>query len=340
MVNLIKRQHADRAKNDKDFVTCNFDLEAVLYSPLFFSKPIFYKRKLAMYNFTVYEVAKKNGFCYMWDETQGKRGANEIATCLEMFINNIPKNVQHLSLFSDNCPGQNRNCIVASMLYRSLFKHENLQSIGLTFLEVGHTHMECDSMHAAIENASRHAKIFIPNDWFNIVTLAKKKGEPYKVHRLNHNDFKNYKDYRENCMPNTRIGTDGSILNWKTVKSVYFQKRHPQKLFYKNEYWDQDYKELEIRQQRKGRTSVTGEPTTVNEELKQLYDAPLKIDDKKYKDLQDLCKDDVVPNLYHEYYKKLPHGSALVDVDSDDDDISLALMRNQIRNKRRSSRKN
>ena len=61
-VNSLKKDHAERAKEDQTFLTCNFDLEAVFYSPLFFAKPIFYKRKLAIYNFTVYEVAKKSGF--------------------------------------------------------------------------------------------------------------------------------------------------------------------------------------------------------------------------------------------------------------------------------------
>ena len=42
-VNSLKKDHAERAKEDQTFLTCNFDLEAVLYSPLFFAKPIFYK---------------------------------------------------------------------------------------------------------------------------------------------------------------------------------------------------------------------------------------------------------------------------------------------------------
>lgn len=140
----------------------------------------------------------------MWDETQGKRGANEISTCIAMFIKNVPQNIQHLSLFADNCPGQNRNCVVALMLYHSLWKHRALQSVELNFLESGHTHIECDSMHASIEHASHNANIFVPSDWCNVVTLAKRKGEPYTVQVLTYKDFIDYKNYREKSMPNTK----------------------------------------------------------------------------------------------------------------------------------------
>ncbi|KAJ8873345.1 hypothetical protein PR048_026979 [Dryococelus australis] len=94
-------------------ITANFDLQAVLYCPLEHSKPVFYKRKFVVYNFTVYEVAKKQGHCFLWDESNVKRGANEIATCLQKFISNLPPTCKTLILYTDCCPGQNRNDIVA-----------------------------------------------------------------------------------------------------------------------------------------------------------------------------------------------------------------------------------
>ena len=277
----------------------------------------------------------------MWTETQGKRGANEIATCLALFIKSVPDHILHLSLFANNCPGQNRICIVASMLYYSLWMHKSLQTIELNFLEAGHTHMECDSMHASIEHASRNAKIFIPSDWINVVKLAKRKGEPYAVQELNYGDFKNYKDYREKCMPNTKTATDGSTLNWKNVRSIQFQKDHPHKLFYKHEHWEENYHEVEMLAKKKGRGTSAPKPAIICEELQQLYREPQAIDNKKYKDLLDLCKDDnLIPNLYQVYYKKLRHVSAEQNEDSDDKDVSLEVMRNRIRNTRRGNRKN
>jgi len=45
-----------------------------------------------VYNFTVYDQVNVNGFCYVWNETQGEHGANEIGSMLHMYMNNhMPK---------------------------------------------------------------------------------------------------------------------------------------------------------------------------------------------------------------------------------------------------------
>lgn len=75
------------------------------------------------------------------------------------FIEGLLKEKHHLVLHSDCCPGQNRNSIVACMLQEPVARIPDLKTIDLKFLEPGHTHMECDSMHATIERASEFSKI-------------------------------------------------------------------------------------------------------------------------------------------------------------------------------------
>lgn len=60
-----KSRDEEKAKEKKEYLSANFDLQAVLYSPLFHAKPIFYKRKLATFNLTVFDVARKQGYCYV-----------------------------------------------------------------------------------------------------------------------------------------------------------------------------------------------------------------------------------------------------------------------------------
>ncbi|KAF2889211.1 hypothetical protein ILUMI_16962 [Ignelater luminosus] len=48
VANSAKKEDGERAENDRTFVTFNFDLEAVLYCPLFFAKLIFYKKKIKL----------------------------------------------------------------------------------------------------------------------------------------------------------------------------------------------------------------------------------------------------------------------------------------------------
>jgi hypothetical protein len=192
-----KESDAKKAASDPTYMSANFDLEAVLYCPLKYAKPVFYKRKLASYNFTVYTVGAKEGFCFFWDETTGNRGSIEVASCLSKYIARIEPPITELSLFSDCCPGQNRNSIVVAMLRYALNIHPCLKVINLKFLEPGHTHMECDSMHATIETASQFATVYCPRDWVNVIKLAKKNGKPYAVKVMHLEDFWDYKSFKK-----------------------------------------------------------------------------------------------------------------------------------------------
>lgn len=40
----------------------------------------YYKRKLAVYDYTLFEVGTREEHCYLWDETIGKKGSNEISS--------------------------------------------------------------------------------------------------------------------------------------------------------------------------------------------------------------------------------------------------------------------
>lgn len=35
-----------------------------------------------MYNFTIYENPSASGYCYLWTEVDGRKGSDEIGTCL------------------------------------------------------------------------------------------------------------------------------------------------------------------------------------------------------------------------------------------------------------------
>ena len=68
----------DIPKADDSYHSVTFDLQAVLMTPFARDAHIYYKRKLSVYNFTIYNNSSANGHCYLWDETEWGRGANEI----------------------------------------------------------------------------------------------------------------------------------------------------------------------------------------------------------------------------------------------------------------------
>lgn len=70
---LAKNNDKERATQDKTFRSISFDLQAVLYTPCSNVSTLFYKLKLSAYNFTIFEQAQPHdGYCYFWNETEGK----------------------------------------------------------------------------------------------------------------------------------------------------------------------------------------------------------------------------------------------------------------------------
>ncbi|XP_061721962.1 uncharacterized protein LOC133528554 isoform X1 [Cydia pomonella] len=80
-----KDKQEAQASNGK-IVTASFDFQKILNAPHGEIGVLYYKRKLSVFNFTVYSLGEKEGTCFMWQESQGRRGANEVASCLLDFI--------------------------------------------------------------------------------------------------------------------------------------------------------------------------------------------------------------------------------------------------------------
>jgi len=72
----------------------------------------------------------------------------------------LPCTITQLSLYSDTCGRQNRNQNVAAMFLFAV-NSTQLQTITHNFLESGHSYMECDSKHAAIETG-KNMLMFLP----------------------------------------------------------------------------------------------------------------------------------------------------------------------------------
>jgi len=71
----IRRQQGtskELAANDQARLkVVTMDLQQLLLCPKLFSSSVYYKRKLSVHNFTIYDVASKDGQCYLWHEGEG-----------------------------------------------------------------------------------------------------------------------------------------------------------------------------------------------------------------------------------------------------------------------------
>lgn len=208
------RKHAD---SDTSVVVSCFDLQKVIPIPQSDKSSFYYKCKLSLYNFTIFDVNSKDGFCYIWTEQIAKRGGNEVASCLFNFIEIM---VEHgkktFHFYSDNCIGQNKNKIIILMyLYAA-----NKFSINIEhrFFEPGHSQNENDSIHALIERNKQGKELFTPDQFVMLVKLAKVKGKPYKVKEMTQSDFYDFKSLEGKRYKNFQRDSEGKKVNWNSIK--------------------------------------------------------------------------------------------------------------------------
>ena len=104
-----------------------------------------------------------------------------------------------LIIWSDGCTYQNKCSNLSSALLS--FAVGNNITIYHKYLEVGHTHMEVDSVHATIERTKKNQDIKLPTDYINVTTSARKRN-PYKDKYLDYNFFDDCKSVCEKQVSN------------------------------------------------------------------------------------------------------------------------------------------
>ena len=81
--------HRELPKKNNSIICTSFDLQKALNTPYGDGMTLFHSRKYIVFNLCFYESVARNGFCYVWRETEAKRGGNEISTILQKYIENV-----------------------------------------------------------------------------------------------------------------------------------------------------------------------------------------------------------------------------------------------------------
>lgn len=104
----------------------------------------FYLRQLWVFNLGIKNLQTGKSHFYLYHEGQDKKGPNEICSLLNEYITkNIPQNCKELHIFSDNCPGQNKNNTVVRFLM-TLVATGRFEKIFQYFPVCGHSFLPCD----------------------------------------------------------------------------------------------------------------------------------------------------------------------------------------------------
>lgn len=312
--NLKKKDKEDSLQDKTTKIMICVDLQKCLPTPVLTNAQSFYSLKLWTYNYTVYNATNKKVSCIMWDESKSSRGANEMASgMLKWALANISPHHEDITIWSDNCPSQNRNLIMVMMNFWILKIFPTLNTISHKFLLRGHTHLEVDGSHSLIERARKKAagfQIMTPWDWQQLARMCS-VNNPFEVINMETADFKDVKQLFNNSTSpfvsrkKSAQGTDFSIS-----KIVCLQVRAADKgiLYYKTDFESEQFESIDLN--RSGRRIVF--PV----ELPPLREGLNVISTKKYKHLQNLLK--WVPKQFHEFYQNLIHSEIVSEQQQDD----------------------
>lgn len=302
------------AREDPTKQVIAFDLEQVLPCPLLSSGETFYKRQLSIYNLTVYNCSTCEGINYMWPETEGGRGANEIASCLTRYLKEeVAEPVTQVTMYSDTCSGQNKNSHMCAALISTIKDHPSLQVIDHKFLVPGHTFMECDQIHAHIEKKKRKAPMEIhhPRDWFNFIRTIPYKSSNLLVREMKQHHFLNFSSLLQLKKNGPLVirdkNSDGEQFLFSPVQWFRFNKENFTMVLYKNDLQDAAFKKLNFR--RRGKLGFN------SLEVNQCSNQKIPISIEKKNDLISLLPQ--VNPIYHAYYRSLPTSDMQKDVDPD-----------------------
>lgn len=297
--NETKNMVRDESNNAEMLV---FDLQRALELPLISTSEAFYCRQLWVYNLCIFDEKRDMAYMYVWNETIASRGAQEISSCLlKHFQNYVPPETEEIILYSDACPGQNRNIKTTMMVKKclDLWPHTALKSIEQRFFVSGHSYNSCDRCFGLIERQKKMTEsIFTPDHWVNIITQAKKNEPKFTVFEMKKNDFFSSKQI-ENAITNRKTALNGEKVDWLNMQKIVNSRTNPFEITI-GRYNTSPSVQISFRKRgRAGQLSAS----LSDYDLTPLCTSHRLIKRKKYDDLMKLLQ--YVPPEFHAFYKEL-----------------------------------
>ncbi len=292
----------ERARQEKEKDTENakknigsvftMDVESVKVAPFVNASAMYFKTKLCCHNFTVYENATHRATCFWFDETATDMTASTFTSCIIEFLKSECQDIRQgpIIFWSDGCTYQNRNAILSNALLE--YAIQNDIEIIQKYLVVGHTQMECDSVHARIESYLKGRPIYLPHDYVRFTSEARHTPFPYISREMTFADFKDYSQpfaHRYNSIrPGANRKNEPVVTDLRALRYTPDGKIISFKLDF-----DDDWKDLPQR------AKQIQHPI----QYAPLYTQPRKIPSTKWDHLQSLKM--AIPAVYHNFYDNL-----------------------------------
>ncbi|KAJ8728269.1 hypothetical protein PYW08_016654 [Mythimna loreyi] len=171
-------------------------------------KDSFFLSRLVAFNLTFAPLckdAKINSKCVVWHEAMMGRDANNIIDALMAFLIS-ERDVKKITLWCDNCTGQNKNWFLFTALVMIVNSEcINIDTITLRFLTKGHTHMSADGVHGNIEKEMRRRDgVYDYEDYKSIIANCRKNIDVIEVQ-------KSYQWVKKKRVPRRNTNDDSTL---------------------------------------------------------------------------------------------------------------------------------
>jgi len=283
-----KRGAKNRAKDDSTYLAIAMDFCKNLPCPNIPTNDVYYKRQLSFYAFNIHVLSTSASYFYTYDETIGKKGADDVCSFLANFLDNeVTETVKEVHIFCDSCAGQNKNYTVFRFLHSLV--GERFQKISMTFPVRGHSYLECDKNMGLI---STKGTVETPDDWRDRILNSRVHPSPFVVKNCDQSMFKSYSkylkpDYKNSCPFATR-----------PIKDFIVTENRPNEVLCRYNY-NGTFEPCTIKKK------ITKNRTRRNSQLQALYSGPLPLNIKKYNDIQSLVR--FCSRKAAEYFSNLSH---------------------------------
>ena len=214
---------------DSDTRTIAIDLQQTLPCPRLRVSVAYYKRKVWLYNFCVYDLNKAKANMFLWDETQAERGSDEIASCIIKWMDAelaAGSSFKRLRIFADNCAGQNKNKFIMMLALR-LVHSGLLERFEMIFMVPGHSYLPCDRAFGHIEKRLKKKKsVYCPDDYARIIQKAVTKENV--IFRMQREDLYNVKFLEDYCTVRHKPGISAArqLVVDSSYKEGYVIRNH------------------------------------------------------------------------------------------------------------------
>jgi hypothetical protein len=192
----FKMQKHDMENTDPRTASVWGDMMSVQQIPKLSTGAAFYKRKYKVYNEDFYLANTKQHHMYLWGQEEGKKGANDVISCLHKCIETIPDVCKHLICWFDNTSSQLKN--VSTLLYllhrtdseSPLFRFER---ICLKYAPPGHTFMPPDRAFGNVSKQMKKKKVIgDPYELMDLINEKCKNSTAMWLEREQHFDWGKY----------------------------------------------------------------------------------------------------------------------------------------------------